>query len=185
MTGSTRTLAPEKKFSGTGAYTEPTLFDPDPPGDDRYWPWAQPTKPAPTGTRSGPVGDPTVMARTTTPDYHEWLHHVRAASGCRHPIRLDGDIHVTNQTGQRIATYTTADMPDGVIYTPCGNRRAKVCPSCAETYRRDTYHLVKAGLEGGRWGIPPLHDHIALFVTATAPSFGPVHHRVVKVHRLP
>ena len=183
MTGSTPTLAPEKKFSGTGAYTEPTLFDPDPPaGDDRYWPWAVPTQPAPTGTRSGPVGDPTVMARTTTPDYHEWLHHVRAASGCRHPIRLDGDIHVNNKAGQRIATYSTGDMPDGVIYTPCGNRRAKVCPSCAETYRRDTYHLVKAGLEGGRWGIPPLHDHIALFVTATAPSFGPVHHRVVKVH---
>jgi len=30
MTGSTRTLAPEKNFTGTGAYTEPTLFDPRP-----------------------------------------------------------------------------------------------------------------------------------------------------------
>jgi hypothetical protein len=81
-----------------------------------------------------------------------------------------------------MATFDTADMPDGAIYTPCGNRRAAVCPACAEVYRRDTYHLIKAGLVGGRWGIPPLHQHIAMFLTATAPSFGPVHHRVVKVH---
>jgi hypothetical protein len=81
-----------------------------------------------------------------------------------------------------IATYDTADMPDGVIYTPCGNRRAAFCPSCAETYRRDTYHLIAAGLRGDRWGLPPLNEHIALFVTATAPSFGPVHRRVVTTH---
>jgi replication initiator protein RepSA len=181
VTGSTRTPVPEKQFSGTGAYAEPTLFDPTPGGDDRYWPWAQPTKPVPP---PGPrvMEDPTVLARTTTLDYDDWLGHVRAASACRHPIRLEGEIHVNNRKGQRIATYHTADMPDGVIYTPCGNRRASRCPACAEVYRRDTYQLVKAGLEGGRWGIPPLHDHIALFVTATAPSFGRVHHRVVETH---
>jgi hypothetical protein len=30
-----------------------------------------------------------------------------------------------------------------------------MCPACAETYRADTYHLIHAGLVGGR-GIP---DH--------------------------
>jgi hypothetical protein len=187
VTDSTRTLVPEKHFSGTGACTEPTLFDPAENPDQSYWPWATPTRPGqPTaGTTDGGHDarrDPTVMDRTTTPDYHQWLGHVHAAAACRHPIRLDGEIHVTNPDGQRIATYHTADMPDGVIYTPCGNRRAKVCPSCAEVYRRDTYHLIKAGLTGDRWGIPPLHEHIAVFLTATAPSFGAVHRRVVKVH---
>jgi hypothetical protein len=183
MSGSTRTLAPEKQFSGTGAYAQPTLFDPPAPTPVDYWPWATPTTPAPSaGGARRLVEDPTVMARTTDPDYHDWLRHVRAAAGCRHPIRLDGRVQVRNRDGEHLATYHTGDMPDGVIYTACGNRRAKVCPSCAEIYRRDTYHLVKAGLEGGRWGIPPLDQHIGLFVTATAPSFGPVHHRVVNVH---
>ena len=45
-------------------------------------------------------------------------------------------------------------MPDGVIYKPCGNRRATTCPGCAETYRRDAYHLIRAGLTGGK-GVPP------------------------------
>ena len=44
-------------------------------------------------------------------------------------------------------------MPDRVIYKPCGNRRATTCPGCAETYRRDAYHLIRAGLIGGK-GIP-------------------------------
>ncbi|GAB3823853.1 replication initiator [Dactylosporangium cerinum] len=156
---------------------------------DEYWPWAAPTKPLPTpGVNDGTVHGHTARTRATaldrvaTDDYPEWLHHVRGASACRRPIRLAGQIHVNDRTGQRVATYDTADMPDGAIYTPCGNRRANVCPSCAEVYRRDMYHLIKAGLQGDRWGIPPLSEHIAVFLTATAPSFGPVHHRAVKVH---
>jgi hypothetical protein len=53
-------------------------------------------------------------------------------------------------------------MPDGVIYVPCNNRRAVVCLSCAETYRADTYQLVKAGLASGK-GVPDT-------VTQTLPS---------------
>jgi hypothetical protein len=68
-------------------------------------------------------------------------------------------------------------MPDGVIYKPCGNRRATVCPSCAATYRRDAYQLVRAGLVGGK-GIPTtITQHPAIFLTLTAPSFGLVHTR--------
>jgi hypothetical protein len=193
MTVSQQTLVPGvTQTPGAGAYCQPPLPIPAPttvPGrvtDDRYWPWAQPTRTAPAGDGSVfgiPAGTVhTVYTRTMSEDFHEWMDHIAGASGCRHPIRLEGHIHVNNPAGQRIATFDTADMPDGAIYTPCGNRRASVCPSCAETYRRDTYHLIRAGLQGDRWGIPPLHEHIALFVTATAPSFGRVHHRVVKVH---
>jgi hypothetical protein len=70
-------------------------------------------------------------------------------------------------------------MPDGVIYVPCGDRRASVCAWCAETYRADTYQLIRAGLVGGK-GIPDsVATHPAVFATLTAPSFGPVHTRVV------
>ena len=41
-------------------------------------------------------------------------------------------------------------MPDGVIYKSCGNRRASVCPHCAEVYRRDAFQLIRAGMIGGK-----------------------------------
>ncbi|PYC69194.1 plasmid replication initiator protein RepSA [Micromonospora arborensis] len=180
MTFSTLPLAPETTtVSGTGASAVA--------GND-YWPWATPTRTTRNPAADGWVRghDPRTVAsgraRAQDPDYSEWLGHVRAASACKHPIRLAGQIHVNDADGNRMATVDTEDMPDGAIYTPCGNRRAAVCPSCAELYRRDTYHLIKAGLQGDRWGLPPLNEHIAIFLTATAPSFGPVHHRVVKVH---
>ncbi|TCN35497.1 hypothetical protein EV644_11559 [Kribbella orskensis] len=78
-------------------------------------------------------------------------------------------------TGRIISTRHTDDMPDGAIYKACGNRRAAVCPSCAEVYRGDTYQLILAGLTGGK-GIPAtVQQHPCAFVTFTAPSFGPVH----------
>ena len=73
-------------------------------------------------------------------------------------------------------------MPDGVIYKPCGNRRVTTCPGCAETYRRDAYHLIRAGLTGGKGITPDVATHPAVFVTFTAPSFGPVHTRPVRQH---
>ena len=60
-------------------------------------------------------------------------------------------------------------MPDGVIYKPCGNRRAAVCPSCAEVYQPDAYQLVRAGLVGGK-GVPDsVAAHPRVFLTLTAP----------------
>jgi hypothetical protein len=64
-----------------------------------------------------------------------------------------------------------------VLRLACKTRRASRCPACAETYRADTYHLIRAGLVGGK-GVPEtVSDHPCLFLTLTAPSFGPVHTR--------
>jgi hypothetical protein len=52
-------------------------------------------------------------------------------------------------------------MPDGAIYKPCGNRRTSVCPGCAETYRRDAYHIIRAGLIGGKGVSPAVATHTA------------------------
>lgn len=57
----------------------------------------------------------------------------------------------------------------------CGNRRTTRCPACAETYRRDTFHLITAGLRGGKGTPEQVTTHPRVFATFTAPSFGPVH----------
>jgi hypothetical protein len=73
-------------------------------------------------------------------------------------------------------------MPDGVLYKPCGNRRASVCPACSRRYQRDAYQIIRTLLVGGK-GVPDtVAQHPAVFPTLTAPSFGPVHTRVVKRH---
>ena len=72
-----------------------------------------------------------------------------------------------------------------MIYKPCGNRRTTTCPGCAETYRRDAYHLIHAGLTGGKGITPAVATHPAVFATFTAPSFGPVHTRPVRQHTCP
>ncbi|MFI7522999.1 replication initiator [Micromonospora globbae] len=123
------------------------------------------------------------LLRATRPDYFGWLDHVRAAAGCTRPIRLAGQIlTVEASTGRVLAQRHTDGMPDAAIYTACGNRRATVCPSCARTYQQDAYQLLRAGLVGGK-GVPEsVAQHPAVFATFTAPSFGPVHNRVVKRH---
>jgi len=73
--------------------------------------------------------------------------------------------------------WSTDSEPDAILRKACGNRREAVCPPCAERYRQDAYHLIAAGLRGGK-GVPDtVTDHPALFVTLTAPSFGAVHTR--------
>jgi hypothetical protein len=106
---------------------------------------------------------------------------------CSQPVQLRGRVdYLDHTTGELLHRYSTGGEPGGVLHVPCKTRRASRCPSCAETYRVDTYHLIRAGLTGGK-GVPPtVTAHPALFVTLTAPSFGPVHTRKEKNgHALP
>jgi Replication initiator protein, pSAM2 len=116
------------------------------------------------------------LARTTCPDFDGWLRHVQSARGCARPVRLRGSVITLDaRTGEVVSELDTATRPDGVLYKPCGTRRASLCPACAETYRADTYHLLHTGLAGGK-GVPEtVAAHPCVFVTLTAPSFGPVH----------
>jgi len=52
-----------------------------------------------------------------------------------------------------------------------------VCPSCSATYQADSFQLLAAGLRGGKGVSESVAGHPRLFVTFTAPSFGPVHSR--------
>jgi hypothetical protein len=110
-------------------------------------------------------------------DFGNWLHTVGAsAQGCARPVRLSGSSTTVNpRTGEVLEAFDTNTLPDAVLYKPCGSRLASVCPSCAETYRYDTYQLIASGLRGGK-GVPEsVACHPAVFATFTAPSFGPVH----------
>ncbi|GEL18621.1 replication initiator [Pseudonocardia asaccharolytica] len=136
------------------------------------------TAAAPTpALRSG--HERTLLRRAGSPGLGRWLAHTASTRGCVRPVRLTGSVHtVERATGRVVETRHTHTMPDGVLYAPCGDRRASVCPPCAETYRADTFQLIKAGLVGGK-GVPAsVSAHPAVFATATAPSFGPVHTRV-------
>ncbi|WP_433245869.1 replication initiator [Streptosporangium sp. CA-135522] len=119
-----------------------------------------------------------LITRLHDPQYARWASQIRRTGGCRQPIHLRGHVfHVDPTTGRRLHSYTTAGEPDGILRLPCKTRRATRCPSCAETYRADTYQLVRAGLVGGK-GVPAsVTAHPCLFVTLTAPSFGTVHTR--------
>ena len=86
----------------------------------------------------------------------------------------------TRVPARLLRSVSTLGMPDRVIYKACGNRRTAACPSCAETYRRDAYHLIRSGLIGGK-GVPEtVATHPAVFATFTAPSFGTVHTRAIR-----
>jgi hypothetical protein len=112
------------------------------------------------------------------PGYDRWAEQVAATGYCTHPVRLSGRVeHADPATGELRQVYTTQREPDATLLKACGNRRVAVCPSCSATYQADTFQLLAAGLRGGK-GIPDtVAGHPRLFVTFTAPSFGPVHTR--------
>jgi hypothetical protein len=112
------------------------------------------------------------------PGYDRWMEQVAQAGYCAHPVRLRGRVeHADPQTGEVRTVYDTGREPDATLLKACGNRRASVCPSCSATYQADSFQLLAAGLRGGK-GVPErVARHPRLFVTFTAPSFGPVHTR--------
>jgi hypothetical protein len=112
------------------------------------------------------------------PGFERWAEQVAATGYCAHPVRLRGEVeHADASTGEVRTVYSTDREPDATLLKACGNRRASVCPSCSATYQADQFHLLAAGLRGGK-GVPEtVAGHPRLFVTFTAPSFGQVHTR--------
>jgi hypothetical protein len=112
------------------------------------------------------------------PGYDRWMEQVAATGFCAHPVRLRGRVdHADASTGEVRTVYSTDREPDATLLKGCGNRRASVCPSCSSTYQGDQFQLLAAGLRGGKGMPETVASHPRLFVTFTAPSFGPVHSR--------
>ncbi|MFE2088442.1 replication initiator protein RepSA [Streptomyces sp. NPDC059460] len=112
-----------------------------------------------------------------SPRFERWKEQVRRTGGCAQPIHLSGHSQTVDTRTGEFFEYSTSSEPGGRLRIACGNRRASRCPSCAWTYAGDTYHLIMAGLVGGK-GIPDtVAERPRVFATLTAPSFGPVHNR--------
>ena len=69
-------------------------------------------------------------------------------------MRLRGRVeHADPATGEVRRVYDSGREPDAILLKACGNRRPSVCPSCSATYQADSFHLLAAGLRGGK-GVP-------------------------------
>ena len=124
-----------------------------------------------------PAEERQILDRLLGDDFDAWAEQAARVGHCAHPIRLTGEQHtVEKATGSVLSTFTSASLPDEVLYVRCNNRRASWCPSCSRTYQGDMWHLLKAGAAGGDKGVPEsVASHPMVFATLTAPSFGPVH----------
>ncbi len=115
--------------------------------------------------------DDRISYRLAATDFPRWREKVISVGGCARPITLHGKTQIRDTaTGSLLHSFS------GAVFTPCGNRRESVCPTCSARYAGDAFHVVRAGLIGGTTTVPEsVADRPRAFVTLTAPSFGPVH----------
>ncbi|WP_254708037.1 replication initiator [Streptomyces lunaelactis] len=110
------------------------------------------------------------------PGFPRWLEQIKATGGCAHPVYLSGRTTTLDAaTGAVLRHYDTATEPGGRLAIRCRNRRESRCTPCSRLHSGDTFHLVRSGLLGGKSVPATVTAHPRLFVTLTAPSFGPVH----------
>ncbi|MFJ5095549.1 replication initiator [Streptomyces sp. NPDC088557] len=112
------------------------------------------------------------------PDLDRARWQIERLGDCAEPVRFTGHTAALGTTtGGVLRSYTTTDEPTASLLTACGNRRSSRCPACSRIYAADTYHLIRAGLSGGKTVPDTVRTHPRVFATLTAPSFGPVHSR--------
>ncbi|WP_235215447.1 replication initiator [Phaeacidiphilus oryzae] len=110
------------------------------------------------------------------PGRDRWIQQIQATGGCAHPIYLAGQSTTYDTaTGLVLRHYTTAEEPGGRLAVRCRNRRESRCAPCSREYQGDTFHLIRAGLLGGKNVPESVKARPRLFVTLTAPGFGTVH----------
>ena len=112
----------------------------------------------------------------TSPEFDAWSESLAKVENCVSPIRLHGSTQTVDiATGAVVSSYSSRQEPLGITLVPCGNRRASRCPACSRVYAGDMFHLIRAGVLGGK-GVPEtVVENPLVFATVTAPSFGAVH----------
>ncbi|MFF7148033.1 plasmid replication initiator protein [Streptomyces jietaisiensis] len=123
-----------------------------------------------------PEADRDAIRIAQDPHFSRWLEQITATGGCAHPVHISGSTTTLDGvTGEILRQYDTRDEPGERLLVRCRNRRATVCAPCSRLHAGDTFHLVRAGLLGGKSVPATVRNQPRLFVTLTAPSFGPVH----------
>ncbi len=119
-----------------------------------------------------------IKDRVVSRDFDAWSEALARVGNCSRPIRLHGHSQTVDATtGEILSSYSSRHEPLGVTHVRCGNRRATDCPSCSRLYAADTFHLIRAGVAGGKTVPETVAENPLVFATVTAPSFGPVHGR--------
>jgi hypothetical protein len=133
------------------------------------------THPTMNADAAAAVVDELISARLRAPDYQHWRQLVEASGGCTKPVRLTGASYLVDRDG------TVLHERAGDVFAPCGNRRATVCQACSDRYAADAFHLLRSGLAGDDTKNVPttVVEHPRVFLTLTAPTFGPVHTRKI------
>ncbi|MBR7830570.1 replication initiation protein [Actinospica sp. MGRD01-02] len=123
------------------------------------------------------------LSRMVGPEFRAWYRALERLGGCAEPVMLVGHTLTRDAgTGELLHVFRSGDLPFGTLMVACRNRRESVCLPCSLLHNGDTFQIVKSGLSGGK-GVPAaVSNHPRVFVTVTAPSFGPVH-RVTDNHR--
>src|SRR3954451_10008891 len=112
----------------------------------------------------------------TSPEFDAWSESLAKVGNCVHPIRLHGSSETVDiTTGAVVASYSSRQEPLGITLVPCGNRRQSQCPACSRVYAGDMFHLIRAGVVGGKTVPDTIVENPLVFATVTAPSFGAVH----------
>jgi hypothetical protein len=128
-----------------------------------------------------PVTEPVqqqIKDRLLSPGFDAWSEALARVGNCSRPIRLHGHSQrVDAVTGEILSSYSSRSEPLGLTHVRCGNRRATECPSCSRLYAADTFHLIRAGVAGGKTVPETVAENPLVFATVTAPSFGRVHGR--------
>lgn len=111
-------------------------------------------------------------------DFDAWSEALARVGNCARPVKLRGHSQTVDmRTGEILGSYSSAHEPLGVTHVRCGNRRASECPSCSRLYAADMFHLIRAGVAGGKTVPETVAENPLVFATVTAPSFGHVHGR--------
>jgi hypothetical protein len=119
-----------------------------------------------------------VLTHLRSPGLADWSASAARVGFCAHLIRLVGSsATVDRATGEVTSTFSSADTPERVTYVRRGNHRADRCLSCSRSYAADTFHLIRAGVAGGKSLPDTVADNPLVFASLTAPAFGPVHVR--------
>ncbi|MGW5763967.1 replication initiator [Streptomyces tendae] len=123
-----------------------------------------------------PEADRDALRIAQDPNFPRWLQQITQTGGCAHPVHLSGSTTTLDgTTGEILRHYDTRNEPGERLLVRCRNRRSTVCGPCSRLHAGDTFHLVRAGLTGGKNVPATVRTRPRLFVTLTAPSFGPVH----------
>ncbi len=122
-----------------------------------------------------------LLDRASRPDLRRWLDHTASTRGCVRPVRLTGDLHTVEQATGRIVR---SRQPPATFPTACSTCPAETAaPACARRAPRPTGPTPTSSSgpasSAARASPTTVAGHPAVFATLTAPSFGPVHTRMV------